>query len=53
MADQAVFPYLAYADAPAAIDFLVTAFGFSERFRYPVPDGRLGHAELEMEGTYS
>jgi PhnB protein len=39
-------PYLAYADAPAAIEFLCEAFGFEERFRYAMPDGRIGHAEL-------
>jgi PhnB protein len=41
-----VRPYLAYADAPAAIEFLCEAFGFEERARYPMPDGRIGHAEL-------
>jgi PhnB protein len=41
-----VVPYLCYADAPAAIDFLCKAFGFEEQFRYPMPDGRIGHAEL-------
>src|SRR5437763_14684544 len=43
---QRIIPYLSYADAPAAIDFLCKAFGFEERFRYPLPDGRVGHAEL-------
>lgn len=43
---QQVIPYLSYADAPKAIEFLTAAFGFSERFRYPMPDGRIGHAEL-------
>ena len=43
---QRIIPYLSYADAPAAIDFLCKAFGFEERFRYPMPDGRVGHAEL-------
>ena len=43
---QAIVPYLAYRDAPAAIDFLCTAFGFEERFRYKMPDGSIGHAEL-------
>ena len=47
---QTVYPYLSYADAPAAIDFLCSAFGFEERFRFPMDDGRLGHAELELEG---
>jgi PhnB protein len=47
---QTVFPYLAYADAPAAIGFLCRAFGFEERSRHPMPDGRVGHAELSLEG---
>jgi PhnB protein len=44
----AVIPYLAYADATKAIDFLCRAFGFEERFRYPMPDGSIGHAELGL-----
>lgn len=44
----AVIPYLAYADATKAIDFLCRAFGFEERFRYPMPDGSIGHAELAL-----
>jgi uncharacterized glyoxalase superfamily protein PhnB len=47
---QRIVPYLLYADAPAAIDFLREAFGFKELFRYPMPDGRLGHAEVEYQG---
>ena len=43
---QHATPYLIYRDAPAAIDFLTRAFGFVERFRYPMEDGRIGHAEL-------
>ncbi len=41
-------PMLAYADAPAAIEFLCRAFGFTERFRMPGPDGTIGHAELVL-----
>ena len=47
---QRLVPYLAYADAPGAIDFLTRAFGFEEKFRFPMPDGRLGHAELTLGG---
>ncbi len=43
---QRVVPYLTYRDAPAALEFLCKAFGFEERFRLPMPDGRLGHAEI-------
>jgi len=48
--EQRIIPYLAYADAPAAIDFLCRAFGFEERFRFPMPDGSIGHAEITYEG---
>jgi PhnB protein len=48
--EQRITPYLAYADAPAAIEFLCGAFGFDERFRLPMPDGRIGHAEMAYKG---
>ena len=48
---QAIVPYLAYDDAPAAIAFLCEAFGFEESLRVPMPDGRIGHAELELRGN--
>jgi PhnB protein len=47
---QRIVPYLAYSDASAAIAFLTRAFGFAERSRYPMADGRIGHAELEYQG---
>ncbi|HLJ50164.1 MAG TPA: VOC family protein [Bryobacteraceae bacterium] len=46
MSEQRIIPYLAYDDAPAAITFLCEAFGFTERFRMPTKDGRIGHAEV-------
>jgi len=48
--EQRIVPYLAYGDAPAAIEFLHRAFGFEERFRMPMPDGRVGHAEVAYNG---
>ena len=45
-----ITPMLAYADAPAAIEFLRDAFGFALRERYDMEDGRVGHAELVLEG---
>jgi uncharacterized glyoxalase superfamily protein PhnB len=45
---QRFTPMLAYADAPAAIEFLTKAFGFEERFRMDMPDGSVGHAELGL-----
>ncbi len=44
----AIVPFLAYADAGAAIEFLTSAFGFTERGRYTNDDGTIGHAELAL-----
>jgi uncharacterized glyoxalase superfamily protein PhnB len=44
--NQRIIPMLAYADAPAALTFLCDAFGFEERFRMAMDDGRIGHAEI-------
>src|SRR5438309_11708050 len=43
-----VTPYLAVDDASAAIEFYKRAFGATERMRMPTPDGKVGHAELEL-----
>jgi PhnB protein len=43
-----VMPYLSIDGAGAAIDFYVKVFGAKERMRMPGPDGRIGHAELEI-----
>lgn len=40
-------PMLTYADGPAAMDWLVTAFGFSEQTRWLDDDGRVAHGELD------
>ena len=52
MPDEArLMPMLSYADAPGAIEFLTKAFGFEERMRMEMPDGKIGHAELDYEGA--
>jgi PhnB protein len=43
-----VMPYLIVDGASEAIDFYTQVLGASERMRMPGPDGRLGHAELEL-----
>ena len=48
---QTIIPYLAYEDAPAALTFLRDAFGFEERFRMAMEDGRIGHAEVTLGGS--
>jgi PhnB protein len=43
-----VTPYLHVDGAAAAIDFYTSVLGAKERMRMPGPDGKLGHAELEL-----
>jgi PhnB protein len=43
-----VTPYLAVDGAAEAIGFYEKVFGAKERMRMPGPDGKLGHAELEL-----
>jgi PhnB protein len=43
-----VIPSLAIDGAAAAIDFYVAVFGARERMRFDTPDGRIGHAELQI-----
>jgi uncharacterized glyoxalase superfamily protein PhnB len=43
-----IFPCLRYEDAPAAIDWLVRAFGFETQMIVPGPDGTIAHAQLKL-----
>jgi PhnB protein len=43
-----LIPYLAVDDAAEAIDYYKEAFGAKERARMDGPDGKVGHAELEI-----
>jgi PhnB protein len=43
-----ITPYLAVAGGGDAIDFYTKVFGARERMRMPGPDGKIGHAELEI-----
>jgi PhnB protein len=43
-----VTPYLIVDGAAAAIDFYTSVLGATERMRMPGPDGKLGHAELQL-----
>lgn len=46
---QRVFPYLAYEDASAAIEWLCRVFGFEPVDVQTIPDGRVVHAALSLE----
>ena len=41
-------PYLICSGGAEAIDFYKRAFGAVELMRMPMPNGRLGHAELKI-----
>jgi len=45
---HSVTPYLIIRGAADAIEFYKKAFGATELFRFPGPDGKIGHAELQV-----
>ena len=45
---HSVTPYLIVHDATKALDFYKKAFGAQELFRMPMPNGRIGHAEIQV-----
>ncbi|MDQ3803495.1 MAG: VOC family protein [Acidobacteriota bacterium] len=45
---HSVTPYLCVSDAARAIEFYKEAFGATERMRFEVPGGKIGHAEIEI-----
>lgn len=48
---HAAIPSLTVHDATAAIAFYIEAFGATETARLTYPDGRIGHAELDIDGA--
>jgi PhnB protein len=45
---RTVTPYLAIKNAAGALDFYERAFGATVRYKLSMPDGRVGHAEIEL-----
>jgi PhnB protein len=45
---HAITPYLIIDGAARAIEFYKAAFDATERFRFPMPNGKIGHAELQI-----
>lgn len=45
---HSVTPYLVIKGAAEAIEFYKKAFGATELFRMPQPDGKVGHAEIKI-----
>src|SRR5712672_3216981 len=47
-----VTPYLIIKGAAAAIEFYKKAFGAIEKFRFPMPDGTIAHAEIMIGDSH-
>lgn len=45
---HSVTPYLSIKGAASAVDFYKRAFGAEEIYRLDMPDGKVGHAELQI-----
>src|SRR4051812_13923083 len=43
-----ITPYLIVSDAAKSLDFYSRAFGFEKRFEMKGPDGKIGHAEMQL-----
>ena len=48
---QDVTPYLTIRNAAAALEFYKQVFGATEKMRMAEPDGKVGHAEIEIGKT--
>ena len=46
---RSVTPYLIVHDAKAAIEYYQKAFGAKELMRMAAPDGKIGHAEIQIQ----
>jgi PhnB protein len=45
---HSITPYLIIRGAAEAIEFYKKSFGATELFRFPGPDGKIGHAEIRI-----
>lgn len=45
---HSITPYLIVRGGSDAIEFYKRAFGATELFRFPAPDGKVGHAEIKI-----
>jgi uncharacterized glyoxalase superfamily protein PhnB len=43
-----ITPYLYYADADAAVDFMIKAFGLALESAFRTPEGKIVHAQLSI-----
>lgn len=46
-----LYAYLRVSNSQRALDFYTKAFGATEKFRLTEPSGRVGHMEIDFDGT--
>ena len=49
---HAVTAYLSVHNAAQALDYYKRAFGAKELLRMPMPDGKVGHAEIQIGDSH-
>jgi PhnB protein len=49
---HSITPYLLVKGAAAALEFYGKAFGAKELFRFPMPGGQIGHAEMMIGDSH-
>ncbi|MBT8201230.1 MAG: VOC family protein [Acidimicrobiia bacterium] len=49
--ENRIIPYLMIEGAAEALDFYAKAFGAIQKYRLNMPDGGIGHAEIEVNGA--
>lgn len=49
---HSVTPYLVVRDGATAIEFYKKAFSATELFRLPMPEGKIGHAEIKIGDSH-
>ncbi len=49
---HSITPYLITRNAARALDWYKEVFGAVEEMRFPLPDGRIGHAELKIGDSH-
>jgi PhnB protein len=49
---HSVTPYIIVRNAARALDWYKNVFGAQEELRFPMPDGKIGHAEIKIGDSH-
>jgi PhnB protein len=49
---HSVTPYIIVRNAARALDWYQNVFGAQEEIRFPMPDGKIGHAEIKIGDSH-